>query len=147
MTARVPRRPQSIGWCELVDLPDLCLTGIAAKMDSGAATSALHAQRVKRIDRDGQAYAEFWFRAHPGEALRRFEAPLTGLRAVKSSNGKAQQRFVIETTLRLGNLAWRCQFTLANRGSMRFPLLLGRRALRRGFLVDSSRAWTLGQPL
>jgi hypothetical protein len=29
---------------------------------------------------------------------------------------------------------------------MAFPLLIGRRALRRGFLVNSARRWVLGKP-
>ena len=36
--------------------------------------------------------------------------------------------------------------TLANRQSMAFPILVGRRALRRGFLVNSARRWMLGNP-
>ena len=46
----------------------------------------------------------------------------------------------------LGPLTWAGHITLANRGSMAFPMLVGRRALRRGFLVNSGKRWMLGKP-
>jgi hypothetical protein len=136
-----------IGWCELVDLPGLGLTEIHAKMDSGAATSSIHATRIKAFERDGRHYAGFCFPSSRGEKARRFEAPLVGQREVRSSNGEKQQRYVIETQMCLGKLCWVSQLTLANRRSMAFPVLVGRRALRRGLLlVNSGRRWVLGKP-
>ncbi|MGL5839389.1 MAG: ATP-dependent zinc protease family protein [Sphingorhabdus sp.] len=136
-----------IGWCELVDLPGLKLKDIHAKMDTGAATSSIHATRVRPFERDGRPWVEFWFRPFPGEKARRFEAPSMGQRLVRSSNGERQARHVIETQICLGNLCWTSQLTLANRASMAFPILIGRRALRLGLLlVDSRRKWVLGRP-
>jgi len=68
-------------------------------------------------------------------------------RQVRSSNGERQHRHVIETQICLGKLCWTSQLTLANRASMAFPVLIGRRALRRGLLlVNSGRKWVLGKP-
>jgi hypothetical protein len=135
-----------IGWCEMVDIPSLGLTGVHAKMDTGAATSSIHATRIKPIDRSGKAYVEFWFRLNAGEKPRRYEAPIIDRRIVRSSNGDAQERYVIAAQFCFGTLCWNGQLTLANRRSMAFPLLIGRRALRRGFLVNSGRRWVLGKP-
>ena len=135
-----------IGWCELVDIPSLGLSLVHAKMDSGAATSSIHASRVKPYNRDGQNWVEFWFRQNAGEKPKRYEARVIDRRIVRSSNGIRQERYVIEAQLCLGKLCWQGQLTLANRRSMAFPLLIGRRALRRGFLVNSGRSWTLGKP-
>jgi hypothetical protein len=55
---------------------------------------------------------------------RRCEAPLVTMKTIKSSNGHAQVRYVISTTLALGDRVWRVQFTLACRKSMRYRLLL-----------------------
>ena len=141
------RTKAEIGWCELVDLPGLGLSAIHAKMDTGAATSSIHATRVKPFERDGTDWVEFWFRPFPGEKARRFEAPLVDRRQVRSSNGERQHRFVIETQICLGKLCWKSELTLANRRSMAFPVLIGRRALRRGLmLVNSGRKWVLGKP-
>ena len=64
------RTKAEIGWCELVDLPGLGLSAIHAKMDTGAATSSIHATRVKPFERDGIDWVEFWFRPLPGEKAR-----------------------------------------------------------------------------
>ena len=136
-----------IGWCELVDIPSLGLARVHAKMDSGAATSSIHASRVNSFMRDGQSWVEFWFRLNAGEKPKRCEARIVDRRIVRSSNGLRQERYVIEAQLCLGTLCWQGQLTLANRRSMAFPLLIGRRALRRGFLVNSGRSWTLGKPV
>jgi hypothetical protein len=142
------RSKTEIGWCELVDLPGLRLKELHAKMDTGAATSSIHATRVKHFERDGRDWVEFWFRPFPGEKARRFEAPLVDRRHVRSSTGERQHRPVIETQICLGKLCWTAQLTLANRASMAFPVLIGRRALRRGLLlVNSGRKWVLGKPV
>ena len=135
-----------IGWCELVGIPSLGLSQVHAKMDSGAATSSIHASRVKPIMRDGNLWVEFWFRLNAGEKPKRYEAPMIDRRIVRSSNGLRQERYVIEAQLCLGKLCWQGQLTLADRRSMAFPLLIGRRALRRGFVVNSARRWVLGKP-
>jgi hypothetical protein len=135
-----------VGWCEMVDIPSLGLVGVHAKMDTGAATSSIHASRVKPVVRDGIACVEFWFRTKAGDKPRRYEAPILDRRNVRSSNGDRQHRYVIAAQFCFGTLCWNGQLTLADRRSMAFPLLIGRRALRRGFLVNSERRWVLGQP-
>ena len=134
-----------IGWCELVDIPSLGLKDIPAKMDSGAATSSIHASRIKPFERDGQNMVEFWFRTKAGDKPKRFEAKIIDRRMVRSSNGDRQERYVIEAQLCLGKMCWNGQLTLANRRTMAFPILVGRKALKRGFLVNSARRWMLGK--
>ncbi|NJM51585.1 MAG: ATP-dependent zinc protease [Sphingomonadales bacterium] len=135
-----------IGWCELVDIPSLGLDKVHAKMDSGAATSSIHATRIKAFERGGEPWAEFSFHASAKDHVIRLQAPVIDRRMVRSSNGKEQLRYVIAAQLKLGNLIWNGQLTLANRGSMAFPVLIGRRGLKRGFLVNSSKKWMLGKP-
>jgi hypothetical protein len=141
------RAKLEIGWCELVDIPSLSLSGVHAKMDTGAATSSIHATRIRAMVRDGKPCVEFWFRLNAGEKPKRYEAPIIDRRMVRSSNGETQERYVIAAQFCFGTLCWQGQLTLANRRSMAFPLLIGRRALRRGFVVNSGRSWTLGKPV
>ena len=135
-----------IGWCEMVDIPSLGLSQVHAKMDTGAATSSIHASRVKPVIRDNDSWVEFWFRPNAGEKPKRYEAAIIERRTVRSSNGQREERYVIAAQFCFGTLCWQGQLTLANRRSMAFPLLIGRRALRRGFLVNSGRRWVLGKP-
>lgn len=148
-TATPTRRlasPVEVGWCELVDLPDLGLAAMHAKIDTGARTSSLHATRIRRFDRDEERWVRFTAPRSIGHAPRLCEALLLEERLVTSSSGHQERRYVIQTPMVLGPLVWTAQITLANRATMAFPVLVGRRALRRGFLVNSARRWLLGEP-
>lgn len=138
--------PVEIGWCELVDLPALGLARMHAKIDTGARTSSLHATRIRVFERDGAQWVRFRSPRSPGHEPVDIEAPLIEKRMVTSSNGARQERYVIGTRVRLGTHEWDGQLTLANRTPMAFPVLVGRRALRRGFIVNSAKRWMLGKP-
>lgn len=126
-----------VGLREWVALPDLGVAGLRAKIDTGASTSSLHATDIEPFERDGEKWVRFT--AHLGTVVqlrhRRCEAPLVARKTIKSSNGHAQVRYVISTTLALGDRIWRVEFTLACRKSMRYRLLLGSKALVDGQLV------------
>lgn len=139
------KEPCEIGWCELIDLPGFGVKNLHAKVDTGAATSSLHATRIKPFDKDGQPYVKFTIPMGSGVPDYHCEALVYGQRRIKSSNGVMQTRYVVETVMKLGPLEWVGHMTLANRQSMIFPVLIGRRALKRGFLVNSARRWMLGR--
>ena len=102
-----------IGLREWIALPDLGVAGLRAKIDTGASTSALHATEIVEFERDGQPWVRFT--AHLGTLVqlrhRHCEAPLVAVKTIKSSNGLAQSRYVIRTTLSLGDRAWPVEFT------------------------------------
>ncbi|PAU58811.1 ribosomal protein S6 modification protein [Pseudomonas sp. PIC25] len=126
-----------IGLREWIALPDLGVAGLRAKIDTGASTSALHATEIVEFERDGQPWVRFT--AHLGTLVqlrhRHCEAPLVAVKTIKSSNGLAQSRYVIRTTLSLGDRAWPVEFTLTCRKAMRYRVLLGSKALVEGQLV------------
>ena len=126
-----------IGLREWVALPDLGVAGLRAKIDTGASTSSLHATEIETFEREGETWVRF--NAHLGSVVqlrhRRCEAPLVAMKTIKSSNGHAQTRYVIKTSLALGDRVWEVEFTLACRKAMRYRLLLGSKALVHGQLV------------
>ncbi|KWV93181.1 RimK/LysX family protein [Erythrobacter sp. YT30] len=128
-----------VGWRELVDLPDLGLSGIPAKIDSGARTSSLHGRVTEQFERDGVPFVRFavdWDDiSHECEAVR------VDVRGITSSNGKTQRRYVIKSPLKIGSQTFRAEISLADRSDMKFPMLIGRSALRRRFVVDSGHSW------
>lgn len=143
------RQPLLVGWREWVRLDGLdCPTPINAKIDTGAATSALHASKLERIERDGDAWVEFTLRPLQRTSKRslRVAAPMIDERRVRSSNGKSELRPVIETIVAIGDRRWAVQFTLTRRDSMGFRMLLGRRALRSRALVDPSGSYLTSLP-
>lgn len=131
-----------VGWREIVALPELTGARIPAKIDTGARTSSLHALEIERFDRDGHRWVRFLLDIGEGKSEPvTVEAPRADKRVVTSSNGEAQERFIIKTAVRLGDLAFKAEFSLADRSDMKFPILIGRTALRRRFLVDSGRSY------
>ena len=125
-----------------------CDVPVKAKIDTGAATSALHAPLLTVFDRDGDPWAGFTLRPHQrvSRESMRVEAPIVDERRIRSSNGVSELRPVIETTVAIGDRRWKIQFTLTRRDTMGFRMLLGRQALRRQALVDVSRSYAAGTP-
>ncbi|MBD3728422.1 MAG: ATP-dependent zinc protease [Sphingomonadales bacterium] len=134
-----------VGWREAVGLPELGLVGLAAKIDTGAQTSSLHALAAECFERDGQEWVRFLLDLGEGHAPRECIAPHVEHRSITSSNGVSEQRLVVKTRLVIGEFAFRTEFSLADRSDMKYPMLVGRMALRRRFLVDPGRSWLLTQ--
>ncbi|MBF0676655.1 MAG: ATP-dependent zinc protease [Pseudomonas sp.] len=126
----------AIGLREWIALPELGLSGLRAKIDTGAGTSALHASDIEPFQHEGEDWVRFT--AHLGALMqrrRRCEAPLVAVKKIKSSNGLTQLRYMIRTDLTLGDRTWPVNFTLTCRKAMRYRVLLGAKALIDGQLV------------
>ena len=120
-----------IGRKDLVDFPELNLWGIPAKIDTGADTSAIHVRKI-RLEHDGdKALLSCYFGARKKKVFHDFNQT-----QVKSSNGQIQMRYVVKMRLALFGNEYETYFTLTDRGSMAFPVLLGKKFLRKRFIVD-----------
>ena len=121
----------NFGWEEWIALPDLGLPAIKAKVDTGARTSALHAHDIETFG--STAKPKVRFNVHPiagrEDIAITCSAPLIDRREVTSSNGEAEQRYVIEAQLAVGGQSWPIEVTLTNRAGMTSRMLLGRQAL------------------
>jgi hypothetical protein len=124
-----------IGWKELVTFPKLKLGPLIAKIDTGARTSALHADEIEVLAKrvrfviDGKRYA----------------APLVGHKRVKSSNGQSETRAVIRATLQLGSTVMKTDITLTDRTDMDVPMLLGRNSIKGLFVVNAAKTFMLSR--
>ena len=141
-----------VGWREWVALPDLGLLAIRCKVDTGAATSSLHATDITRIEREGMPWVQFAICPFHGTRRRlvlQCEAPIVDEREVISSSGHTETRLVIQTLIRLGLRAdapsWPIELTLTDRAALKFPMLLGREAMAGRVLVDAGASYRLGK--
>ncbi|MGC4015159.1 MAG: RimK/LysX family protein [Luteolibacter sp.] len=131
-----------IGRREWVGLPDLGISPLNAKTDSGARSSSLHAEDII-LSEDGSRVG-FVTVNHYGDRIS-CEAPVVMTKKVRSSSGAAKKRLFIETKAVLaGGFTCVIRLSLANRSVMRCPMLIGRRALSGFFLIDPQSSHLLG---
>ncbi len=139
---------QIIGWREIIALPKLSIERIKAKIDTGARTSALHAEDIQ-VYRTKKGKKMVRFVVHPLQRDKQLSincrAPLVDKRYVRSSSGKGEQRFTITTKMSLGGRHIPIELTLTNRDQMGFRLLLGRTAVCEIFMVDPAKSFLHGK--
>ncbi|MFT6692084.1 MAG: hypothetical protein ACJAXH_002619 [Colwellia sp.] len=132
-----------IGSLETITLPDLTITDIQVRVDTGAKTSSLHVDNIKKFKKNGKVMVRFDL--HPDvyniENMVSCEAPIHDIRRVKSSNGTSEQRYVISTPVKLGSELWPIEITLTDRSDMSYLMLFGREAIGERFLIDPSKTF------
>jgi hypothetical protein len=137
-----------IGWREWVQLPDLGVVEMKAKVDTGADNSSLHAFNVERIERDGAEYVRF--EIHPKQRSKKptilCEAPLAMEKKVKNPGGRTELRPVIRTRVVVAGEVIEALVNLTSRDEMGFRMLLGRRAVRSRFVIDPGRSYLGPRP-
>lgn len=130
-------------WCSF---PGLNIPAIKARVDSGAKTSAIHASNIHKFNRKGEKWVSF--EVHPIQDTRRItlrcKAKVIAHRNIKSSSGISEKRYVIQSTMKIGNYQWNIELTLANRDSMGFRMLLGREAMENRVFVDPANSFLQG---
>jgi hypothetical protein len=139
-----------VGWREWLALPDLGVSSIKAKVDTGARTSALHAFSVEPFDKNGELWVKFGMHPYQNNADKEVwcEAKVIDQRSVTDSGGHTEQRYVIETNVTVGQKTWLIEATLTNRDSMLFRMLLGRTAMSAGnIVVNPKLSYLAGQTL
>lgn len=130
-----------IGKFERISLKEFDLKELRAKVDTGAKTSSLHCSVIMPLHDDRVAFV-LLDGEHKKFKPKMHTAKISRISEVKSSNGKAQKRYFIKTNITLLGKEYYTEFSLTNRGSMRFPILLGRSLLKEGFLVDVTKKYS-----
>lgn len=136
-----------VGWREWLSLPALGISRVKAKIDTGARTSALHTFFIEPYPENGLTMVRFG--VHPLRKRQQPElicsAPLHDVRYISDSGGHREERYIIQTTIRLGNCSRTIEISLTNRESMRFRMLLGRSAMD-DILVLPDQSYLCGRP-
>jgi len=138
MGNKSPGREKIIGRVERVSFPEWDLFDLDAKVDTGAYTSSLHCHQIEKKEQNGSLYVSFRLLdpTHKTYDGKHFELPIHRKKVVKSSNGIAQERIIVKTMMLLDNRKIPIEMSLADRTGMKYPVLLGRKAIKGRFLVD-----------
>lgn len=132
------KQKRIIGRKDKVDLPDLGISDLEAKVDTGAYGNALHCHEMEVVEEDGVDKLRFKVLdpSHPMYKDEYFFSDSFRVKEVKSSIGKKEKRYVVKTKIRIFDKSYKTEFSLTNRKKMRHPILIGRKFLSNKFLVD-----------
>lgn len=126
-----------IGRKDVVDFPKLELFNIDIKVDSGAYTSSFHCHSIQ--EENNVLKCQFLDPKHEKYHEKYFIFKDFTQKMVKSSNGIIENRYLIKTEILIFNEIHPIELTLTERGSMKFPVLLGRKFLSKKFMVDTAK--------
>jgi len=138
----VMRKKVIIGGSEKIDLPEMNLFNIDAKVDTGADSSAIHCHHIEIVRRAGIKVLHFILLdpTHPDYNNKSFYFDQFKQKTVKNSFGDSERRYVIRTPVLIFNKRYKTELSLTYRGNLRYPILLGKRFLLKRFLVDVTQS-------
>lgn len=125
----------TIGRSERADFSELGFHGIPVRIDTGAGISAIGVTSVSESPSGGLDVVFFDDKRpyYTGKSHHFAEFSRT---EVRSSNGQAQERYLVRIQISIGGRKIRSKFTLADRSTQIYPVLIGRNTLRGKFVVD-----------
>jgi len=129
---------ETLGKIDKFDLPELKLKNVKVKIDTGAKTSSLHCSIIKAAK---NGFVKFIVL---DENNKKFTGDfiikkISRISPVKSSNGTSEDRYFIKTPVVVFGKKYLMETSLSYRGSMKFPLLIGRELLKQNFIVDVTK--------
>ncbi len=140
--AKTDKEPITIGWLESVIFAPWDIK-FRAKLDTGAKTSSLHAVDIKRFKRDDKEWVRFSTTDPEDQSsLKLIEVPLVREVKIKRHKEAAQIRPVVEMTFCLDGHVYTSEFSLIDRSRFNYHVLLGRRMMQQGIIVDPSSTFT-----
>lgn len=111
-----------------------------ARIDSGAASSSLHAENVTEFERDGADWVRFDVLINDVETT--IERPVEKyVRVYQQSDKEGTRRAVVDMRIFIGDLQETFEFTLADRSHLEQGVILGRNFLTDIAIVDVSKQY------
>lgn len=142
-TIAANRNLEILGWVENAWLRDPEIQ-IKAKLDTGAETSSLDAEIVKKFRKDGKRWVRFRVRDwDSGEEYLMVRERVRTVGIIQH-DGSRQVRPVVEFSMCLAGRDLKTEVSLIDRQEFLYPLLLGRNALEDFALVDPANTFLGG---
>jgi hypothetical protein len=119
-----------VGRTEKVSFPELGIESTDAKVDTGAYGNALHVDDI--FIKENKLFFVIDDKEYIYDKYKTI--------VVRNSFGKKQKRFSISTKMILGEKHYKIHISLTNRKKMKYPVLIGRRFLRKfEYMVNVKR--------
>ncbi len=124
-----------VGWVENIILVDPGIS-LKAKLDTGAETSSLDAEIIKKFRKDGKRWVRF--RISDRQSKEEYIVVRERVRTIRvvQHDGKAQTRPVVLMKVCVAGRLLSTEVSLINRSQFNYPLLLGRNTLELFALID-----------
>lgn len=126
------------GICEYVDIPELGLVNVLAKVDTGAYSGALHCSKISEVIRksDGKKILRFTPSNNNSNVM---ELSRYAVSYVRSSTGHRVKRYLFDTNIVIKGVVYSVRIGLSNRSDMNYEILLGRRFLSENNILVNAR--------
>jgi hypothetical protein len=136
MTSRHDFHKAVIGRSELLKFVDADIINVAAKTDTGAYRSSIHASSIVAND-DGSITFKL-LGGHPlfGSIAKDFKSDEYKKVTIANSFGHKEVRYEVDLKVKLGSKVFKAKFTLADRSKKIYPILIGRELINHRFIVD-----------
>lgn len=135
-----------IGRREFVDFSILGISGIEAKIDTGAYTSSIHCENIFVTTKNNKSILSFSITQTINgiNQTKTFEFEEFSQKKIKNSFGELELRYTIKTLIKLGPKKIWSTLSLSNREKMRYPVLIGRKLIKNKFIIDVNKIHTNG---
>ncbi len=117
---------------------------VKARVDSGAATSSIHAVKIEEKLLDGKKYVQFETFDEENKPYVLLKEVIKSAR-IKSATGGMEKRYVVNMKIKIGNQDHDIKVNLTDREHMKYKFLVGRNLLIGNFVVDVSQSRLLGK--
>lgn len=139
----VSSAPEVLGWLEGAYLQPWGVR-VRARLDTGARTSAIHAEHIEIFKKNGADWVKFHFPFGRREGYQQgldIERPLLRRVHVKKRGGGLAERYVVKLNICISGETNAIELSLVDRSNFNYPIILGRKALAGRYLVDPSRTF------
>ena len=113
---------------------------LKARLDTGANTASLHATDIEEFEKNGDDWVRFEFDHEDHDEIEIERPVVRYIRIIEED-----RRPVVELDFCLNETRYTAEFSLTDRGSLTYPMLLGRRFLAGVALIDPAKRY-LAEP-
>jgi len=112
---------------------------LPARIDTGAASTSLHAENIELVEKDGKRWVHFTVLDPATKKPVDLQQPLRRKIVIKQGGNKETYRYVVKLYITLADSRAPVDVTLNERDNMEYPLQIGRNLLVDTVIVDVSR--------